>query len=219
MTFLSEFLAHSGHPVCTSPDPQAKAIIGCHSPLAPYPQSLQTRYTCFALPEVTRVGGNSLSVGCHCAAISGCTVATSLTPSTRTFPEHAGHPPPVRQAPAIEGRHSPFFQYPHFGQIRASLRLLPQVTSSGDTELAVGCHIAATRGHSSATVPRCLRYRHSKSFTVQLPPPVYGCFRTLRYLQLCCRRYHIYPQGHADFCRYSSVQIPQIPGFGLLHYP
>ena len=66
---------------------------------------------------------------------------------------------------------------------------------------------------------RCLRYRHSKSFTVQPPPPVYGCFRTLRYLQLCCRRYHIYPQGHADFCRYSSVQIPQIPGFGLLHYP
>lgn len=63
------------------------------------------------------------------------------------------------------------------------------------------------------------RYRHSKSFTVQLPPPVYGCFRTLRYLQLCCRRYRIYPQGHADFCRYSSVQIPQIPGFGLLHYP
>lgn len=155
----------------------------------------------------------------HCAAISGCTVATSLTPSTRTFPEHAGHPPPVRQAPAIEGRHSPFFPYPHFGQIRAILRLLPQVTSCGDTELAVGCHIAATRGHSSATVPRCLRYRHSKSFTVQLPPPVYGCFRTLRYLQLCCRRYHIYPQGHADFCRYSSVQIPQIPGFGLLHYP
>lgn len=93
------------------------------------------------------------------------------------------------------------------------------VSAFGDTELAVGCHIAATRGHSSATVPRCLRYRHSKSFTVQLPPPVYGCFRTLRYLQLCCRRYRIYPQGHADFCRYSSVQIPQIPGFGLLHYP
>lgn len=109
--------------------------------------------------------------------------------------------------------------HPHFGQIRAILRLLPQVTSSGDTELAVGCHIAATRGHSCATVPRCLRYRHSKSFTVQPPLPVYGCFRTLRYLQLCCRRYHIYPQGHADFCRYSSVQIPQIPGFGLLHYP
>lgn len=103
--------------------------------------------------------------------------------------------------------------------IRAILRLLPQVTSCGDTELAVGCHIAATRGHSSATVPRCLRYRHSKSLTVQPPLPVYGCFRTLRYLQLCCRRYHIYPQGHADFCRYSSVQIPQIPGFGLLHYP
>lgn len=144
MTFLSEFLAHSGHPVCTSPDPQAKAIIG---------------------------------------------------------------------------RHSPFFPYPHFGQIRAILRLLPQVTSSGDTELAVGFHIAATRGHSCATVPRCLRYRHSKSFTVQPPPPVYGCFRTLRYLQPCCRRYHIYPQGHADFCRYSSVQIPQIPGCGLLHYP
>lgn len=121
-----------------------KAIIGCHSPFAPYPQSLQTRYTCLALPKVTRVGGNSLSVGCH---------------------------------------------------------------------------IAATQGHSSATVPRCLRYRHSKSFTVQPPPPVYGCFRTLRYLQLCGRRYHIYPQGHADFCRYSSVQIPQIPGFGLLHYP
>lgn len=77
MAFLIEFLEHSGHPVCTSPDPQAKAIIGCHSPFAPYPQSLQTRYTCFALPEVTRVGGNSLSVGCHCAAISGCTVATS----------------------------------------------------------------------------------------------------------------------------------------------
>lgn len=140
MAFLSEFLAHSGHPVCTPPDPQAKAIIGCHSPFAPYPQSLQTRYTCFALPEVTRVGGNSLSVGCHCAAISGCTVATSLTPSTRTFPEHAGHPPPVRQAPAIEGRHSPFLPYPHFGQIRAILRLLPQVTSCGDTELAVGSH-------------------------------------------------------------------------------
>ena len=144
MTFLSEFLAHSGHPVCTPPDPQAKAIIGCHSP---------------------------------------------------------------------------FFPYPHFGQIRAILRLLPQVTSCGDTELAVGCHIAATRGHSSATVPRCLRYRHSKSLTVQPHLPVYGCFRTLQYLQLCCRRYHIYPQGHADFCRYSSVQIPQIPGFGLLHYP
>ena len=116
-------------------------------------------------------------------------------------------------------RNPPFFPYPHFGQIRAILRLLPQVTSCGDTELAVGCHIAATRGHSSATVPRCLRYRHSKSLTVQPPLPVYGCFRTLRYLQLCCRRYHIYPQGHADFCRYSSVQIPQIPGFGLLHYP
>lgn len=122
-------------------------------------------------------------------------------------------------APAIEGRHSPFFPYPHFGQIRAILRLLPQVTSSGNTELAVGCHIAATRGHSCATVPRCLRYRHSKSFTVQPPPPVYGCFRTLRYLQLCCRIYHIYPQGHADFCRYSFVQIPQIPDFWLLHYP
>lgn len=112
-----------------------------------------------------------------------------------------------------------FLPYPHFGQIRAILRLLPQVTSSGETELAVGCHIAATQGHSCATVPRCLRYRHSKSFTVQPPPPVYGCFRTLRYLQLCCRRYHIYPQGHANFCRCSSVQIPQIPGFGLLHYP
>ena len=118
-------------------------------------------------------------------------------------------------------RGTPFavLSYPHFGQIRAILRLLPQVTSSGDTELAVGCHIAATRGHSCATVPRCLRYRHSKSFTVQPPLPVYGCFRTLRYLQLCYRRYHIHPQGHANFCRCSSVQIPQIPGFWLLHYP
>ncbi len=127
-----------------------------------------------------------------CSAISGCTVATSLTPSTRTFPEHAGHPPPVRQAPAIEGRHSPFFPYPHFGQIRAILRLLPQVTSSGDTELAVGCHIAATRGHSCATVPRCLRYRHSKSFTVQPPPARLWMFSDFAiFLQLCCRIYHI----------------------------
>lgn len=202
-----------------SPGPAGESYHRMPFPVCAVSALFADKYTCFALPEVTRVGGNSLSVGCHCAAISGCTVATSLTPSTRTFPEHAGHPPPVRQAPAIEGRHSPFFPYPHFGQIRAILRLLPQVTSCGDTELAVGCHIAATQGHSSATVPRCLRYRHSKSFTVQPSPPVYGCFRTLRYLQLCCRRYHIYPQGHADFCRYSSVQIPQIPGFGLLHYP
>lgn len=92
-------------------------------------------------------------------------------------------------------------------------------TRRASAACSTGTHIAATRGHSSATVPRCLRYRHSKSLTVQPPMPVYGCFRTLRYLQLCCRRYHIYPQGHADFCRYSSVQIPQIPGFGLLHYP